>query len=423
MLEALEQVDWGQLTHAYGTAEDVPVLIRDLRDPDATTRQNAINHLFNTIFHQGSRYRASAPAVPFLFEVLEAPDTQGKEQILLLLEHLAVGYPENHLGHGFAPDKAFARAERLGRRVDLAKLRAAEPQEKDQWDLGRQNLWEKDAYEAVLQRIDCVQRLTRDSDKPVRIEAVRTLAWFPAVAASSIAYVRGTVHSRSDPEELANAIHCLAILGHYLKDRSDVPWLRTQLAPEQPFLVRVTAAISLAILLKKSLPTEAIDVLLEMVQYPEKAQPAGQDVSWHCPGLLSEAVEVIKRAKPKPTEPIVAALCQAAERVEDAMSGVDVFYALLTVTFPPPKELPLERNAQGLPYLNPAHLTPNQWRALQAIGRSKVWQQEPFFYGRLMDLGLEYGLPWHPKPFADYLAGAEHALGNPNDRQPTEHGG
>lgn len=410
MLEDLEQVHWSRLTHAYGTAEDVPANIRDLGASDAQTRQKAINGLLHTIFHQGSRYRASAPAVPFLFEVLDAPDTQGKEKILLLLEYLAVGYPENYLQRGFAPEKAFARAERLGKRVDLAKLRAAEPEEKDDWDLARQNLWEKDAYEAVLKRMDLIQRLTKDADKPVRIAAVRVLAWFPAVADASIPGVRESVHSHSDPEELANAIHCLAILGHYRRERSDVPWLRAQLAPEQPYVVRVTAAFSLAILLNRSLPAEAIDILLETVLYPEKAQAAGANVSWHWRGLLAEVVEVIKRIKPKPTESVMAALCQAAERAADAMSGVDVFYALLAVTFPPPKALQLERNTQGLPYLNPAHLTPNQWRALQAIGRSKVWQQEPFFYGRLMDLGLEYGLPWHPKPFADYLAGAEDAL-------------
>lgn len=410
MLEALERVNWNRLTHAYGTAEDVPAAIRALRASDATTRQTAINQLSNTIFHQGSRYRASTPAVPFLCEVLEAPDTPGKERIVLLLEYLAVGYFEGYLLRGFDPEKAFARATRLGQRIDLAALRAADPEEKDDWNLAHQNLWEKDAYEAVFQRIDLLRRLTHDSEKAVRMESVRALAWFPAVAASSITRVREIVHSHPDPEELANAIHCLALLGRYLGNRSDVPWLRTQLAPEQPYMVRVTAAFSLSILLNRSLPAEAIDVLLDTVQYPEKAQAVGANVSWHWLGLLSEVVEVIKRVKPKPTEPVLSALCQAAEHVEDTMSGVDVFYALLAVTFPPPKKLILERDAEGLPYLNPAHLTPNQWRALQAMGRSQVWQKKPFFYGRLMDLGVEYGLPWHPKPFADYLTNAEHAL-------------
>jgi hypothetical protein len=115
--------------------------------------------------------------------------------------------------------------------------------------------------------------------------------------------------------------------------------------------------------------------------------------------------------RPKPTEPVVAALCRAAEKVQDAMAGVDVFYALLAVTFPKPARLTFLRDPMGFDRLDPAQLTPLQLRALQAIGRSPVWRVEPFFYGRLMDLGLDYGLPWDPKKYEEYLQTAEHVVG------------
>src|SRR5262249_40767817 len=125
MLDGLDHVNWGRLTHAYGSAEKVPEMIRELRSPDASTRKDAIGGLVCTIFHQGSRYRASAPAVPFLLEVLDALDTQDKERLIDLLVLLAVGYQEPHLPLGFDPSREFKEADELGAREDLEALRAA----------------------------------------------------------------------------------------------------------------------------------------------------------------------------------------------------------------------------------------------------------------------------------------------------------
>jgi hypothetical protein len=71
----LGAVGWAGLTHAYGSASDVPALIRSLVAPDADERSKALQGLFSAIYHQGTVYRASAPAVPFLARTLiTAPD-------------------------------------------------------------------------------------------------------------------------------------------------------------------------------------------------------------------------------------------------------------------------------------------------------------------------------------------------------------
>jgi hypothetical protein len=56
----------------YGPAEDVPGRIRALCGDDAQARQEALQSLSNSIFHQGSRYQASAYAVPFLARIAVA---------------------------------------------------------------------------------------------------------------------------------------------------------------------------------------------------------------------------------------------------------------------------------------------------------------------------------------------------------------
>ena len=98
MFEQLDTVDWGLLTHAYGEATDVPRLLRLLLSPDAKERERAIYNLFGNIWHQGTVYPATAAAVPFLYELLTAPDVPDKSDIALLLASIAdgVGYLEVH---------------------------------------------------------------------------------------------------------------------------------------------------------------------------------------------------------------------------------------------------------------------------------------------------------------------------------------
>ncbi len=67
MLDDLERIDWSRLTHAYGSADAVPGMIRALRSPDERTRVKAGRGLSATIFHQGTRFRTSAPALPLSF--------------------------------------------------------------------------------------------------------------------------------------------------------------------------------------------------------------------------------------------------------------------------------------------------------------------------------------------------------------------
>lgn len=84
----LDRVQWHALTHAYGSAEDVPELIRALYESDGETADEAIYELYGNIHHQGTVYSASAPAVPFLAHaVRHAPNKRA--ELLMLLAVLA----------------------------------------------------------------------------------------------------------------------------------------------------------------------------------------------------------------------------------------------------------------------------------------------------------------------------------------------
>ncbi|MGI5182588.1 hypothetical protein ACQEVZ_40675 [Dactylosporangium sp. CA-152071] len=66
MLGGLDAVAWGELSHAYGSAGDVPDLLRQAASED---NEEAISELHGSIFHQGTVYPATAAAVPFLAEL------------------------------------------------------------------------------------------------------------------------------------------------------------------------------------------------------------------------------------------------------------------------------------------------------------------------------------------------------------------
>jgi hypothetical protein len=85
MLEGLNAVDWASLSHAYGDASDVPHMLRGLASPDEGAREEALGHLYSSILHQGTYYPATAPTMPFLIELLQAPGVPGKKDLLRFL--------------------------------------------------------------------------------------------------------------------------------------------------------------------------------------------------------------------------------------------------------------------------------------------------------------------------------------------------
>lgn len=60
--------DWSALRHAYGGAGDIPALLRALRDP--ATAPAAIDTLWRTVVHQGTRYTATPPTASAVLSLL-----------------------------------------------------------------------------------------------------------------------------------------------------------------------------------------------------------------------------------------------------------------------------------------------------------------------------------------------------------------
>ncbi|MCY1704317.1 hypothetical protein [Deinococcus sp. SL84] len=61
-------MDWANLEHAYGSAEDVPAQLEAIAAGDEQAYQEA----FGNLWHQWTTYSATPQAIPFLIGILEA---------------------------------------------------------------------------------------------------------------------------------------------------------------------------------------------------------------------------------------------------------------------------------------------------------------------------------------------------------------
>lgn len=86
MLETLDDIDWTSLSHAYGSAEDIPKQLRILAN-EPSQQENVLYGLYASIYHQGSIYDATAAAIPFLLEIALDPSHAQRDEIFYFIAH------------------------------------------------------------------------------------------------------------------------------------------------------------------------------------------------------------------------------------------------------------------------------------------------------------------------------------------------
>lgn len=85
MFTGIDEVDWVSLRHAYGSAEDVPGLLRGLASPDAAEREVALDAMYASVHHQGNVYDSTLACVPFLFALASRTEVQDRGAVVELL--------------------------------------------------------------------------------------------------------------------------------------------------------------------------------------------------------------------------------------------------------------------------------------------------------------------------------------------------
>jgi len=96
VLDGLDDIRWTSLRHAYGSADDVPVVLRAIATGDAD--EETLQELFSSVTHQGTVYSATPETVPFLLRMLPSLDDLPREyviEVLLVIGTAESGEPED----------------------------------------------------------------------------------------------------------------------------------------------------------------------------------------------------------------------------------------------------------------------------------------------------------------------------------------
>lgn len=194
MLDDLDKVKWDQLSHAYGKATDVPDLLRALASDQKEVWDKAISQLFCNIWHQGTVYEATAYAIPFLIELLEAPTVVCKSWILYLLRSLATGnsYLNAHQNLDWYRNERKTEEFQSSRRRELDDVRAA--------------------HDAVVEGTPVYLSLLSHPEAAVRSKAFYVLSVCPERAQEIEPVFRERFSADVDPEVKASMLMALAQL-------------------------------------------------------------------------------------------------------------------------------------------------------------------------------------------------------------------
>jgi hypothetical protein len=229
LLAGLDEVDWANLNHAYGTADDVPGQLRALCGDDEPAQQKALAGLFDHLVHQGTRCQASPHVVPFLARIALAGPRAAREHVVQLLAGLAVNWDEEREIIDGA-DIAAWRAEAAENSSDKLLPLYEEALATEQDERRRRNLQDirdwvaagnpidaRDSsmrsYDAVLAELPALLTLLDDDDPRVRTRTAYLLAWFPERADTTLPLLLDLAAHEHDAVAKATSLVAVGILG------------------------------------------------------------------------------------------------------------------------------------------------------------------------------------------------------------------
>ena len=266
MLEGLKEIDWSLLTHAFGPADDVPAFLRTLAADDAAARDGALEALYANICHQGTRYPATARAMPFLVEIIEAARPRDTQKVLMLAANCVAGFfspvsgPFNGSGPAWKPAPA---SEQQALLLQIEHAAAA-------------------GIPAALKILECDHARSRAS-------AAYFLACFRTCEPKQkISERLGQQLSRES--NLSARATIVFALGEVLPLGSDGPLLEIFRTDKGP-LVRLIAAMMLA--RRTHAPAEVEDALCQALEPRARLDAEYQKLPWQPEGLVGDVAATV----------------------------------------------------------------------------------------------------------------------------------
>ncbi|VEP11572.1 conserved hypothetical protein [Hyella patelloides LEGE 07179] len=170
MLDSLDAVPWEDLEHAYGSASDVPDLLRRLLDPNSKERSRVLDELYGNVFHQGTRYPATPYVVPFLIEMCASPSVSNRSDLLGFWGSLITGY------FSIQERPCWGDGEKIHEYGEIYKI-----EEENTYGEALHQI-----YRESLKGKELLVNLLNDNDSSIRAGAAWVLACLPTIAESTV---------------------------------------------------------------------------------------------------------------------------------------------------------------------------------------------------------------------------------------------
>jgi hypothetical protein len=347
MLEELNTIPWKELSHAYGSAEDVPDNIRALYVPEEA--EEALESLWSSICHQTSVYTASSPALPFLTEAACSPDIDEEARVglLFLIGTIAVGlYVEG----------------------------------KD---------WAKKGYQIAVACLPKLLPLLTDESLSVQTETAAILRNFPTEQGTLLPHLWTALNRTTDRMNRASVLLSL----YSLDPNGTIETLQTLLShPDESLIVRFTAAVCLS----KSNPDPALVSQILPVFIDEEARDHWNTIAADTPEASQEITDILENNLGKDaTREFLSLLLDHLEQADEndmlhlVLSTIDLTFGSIGVF------------SSNVPLRPTTDLTADQIFVLNAFaGSDNFWQHDESRW-------LAYlGIPNERESLRQYLASA-----------------
>jgi len=376
-LSKLDSIPWQTLSHAYGSADDVPRLLRALQTavPDVKDEDSPVRQLFGNIWHQGTVYEATSYAVPFLIELAADTRTPERVRVLDLLAAIARGtsFLDVHEPFLRARDRDALRSASWLKRW-VRSLSAPRRERSFQSEKARELEWVAKARQAVDTGFDEFVEMTNEGSE-VRYAAAHVLAQLPARAASIGPLLRQLLEKESRTLYRAGLI---LLLGDVGKKSEETISLLLKVARDGDVVQRRAAAITIGRLKPAPLPARARQIVVEAIEDEDRV-----DIFLGLPWSVEPTIDhrdlfdCLNKADHE------AIACTLIERLETRTAGDATVDTLLDLLFP------MAGFGGTTPIRTAANVSPLQLRAIRAM--ADAWKHDQRLFGHISL--FQWGLP------------------------------
>ena len=369
----IQPIAWHTLTHAGGTAADVPESLSGLQSSNPILRIQALDTLYQTIYVEGQVYSASVPAVNYLIAIAVDSEVGDRDRVIGLLIHLATA--------------ASAPAE-----FGLGEAGLAAPQDPALEPAARQD-WAVKCRAAVQKRLFELSYLIEDPSAEVRMAVPQLLACFYNESAQLLPKLLRALGREKEHGVVASLVLALGVLGQ--RNARLLECFDQLTDPARPALVRLAALMALARSQRGGTADKHLTDLIElMTDTGSLLQAEYVLLPWSDSDLLGDCSLVLCYFGRRRAALVIPDLLWALERADD--HGVlNVAYALLYFSFGASMRGPSQHTLSDL-----------QCTVLVAIAESQaLWQRQT----EIRELLRLFELPEWPDLIEDFLdSGIEH---------------